>query len=326
MDSVTAGSNATEYSMYSYDGSDRLVLVEYVDSASAQVDSWDTIMYNGSGQMETVEQYWSGSGTPYQTTTITYNGAGDISNLSLAGDNGNGPWTMAHNYIYDGSAELTDIMLDPFSITGTPEGFVASWEDITWSNGNAITASIVGDLGAGVDTLELLISYDNGNSVGRLMHITEAGDAFMAMSANNMDQITFAQTEMMGPAGTVALDYDYTYTGLNEVLTREELSGGVFSDNAQTVQYSYDCSASVIEKPAFELDVYPNPFGGAVTVQFENAGKASIKVLDLSGKVMRELNAMNSTIELNLSEMAAGIYIIEVEQAGQTVRKKVIKS
>lgn len=77
------------------------------------------------------------------------------------------------------------------------------------------------------------------------------------------------------------------------------------------------------------LNVYPNPTAGNITIDVENVeGVTAIKVVDLLGKVVAEqtTNSATTTYGFNLAEQAAGIYLVQVETATGVYSKKITLS
>ena len=78
------------------------------------------------------------------------------------------------------------------------------------------------------------------------------------------------------------------------------------------------------------LNVYPNPASTAamVNLHIAQASSVSLKLIDFAGKVMSE-KAYGSVqgdyqINLNTSNLKAGIYVVELTVNGQTISKKLI--
>lgn len=61
-----------------------------------------------------------------------------------------------------------------------------------------------------------------------------------------------------------------------------------------------------------EFSLYPNPSEGTVTVEWNSPNAEFIQIKDLTGKIVyqRELNINATKIELNLTELTSGIYLI----------------
>ncbi|MCB9335073.1 MAG: T9SS type A sorting domain-containing protein [Flavobacteriales bacterium] len=318
-DSIIAGDEMTRHSNYLYDGSNRIVKIEYIDSNSTMVGAYDTIYYNGSNQIIKLERYWVGNAIPSYIGISTYSGS-LMTRYDAAGDNGNGPWTMSHDFFYNGSNQLTDMVLDNSSVSGQPEGMAASFRNIQWTGGNPTYIEIVGDLGAGMDTLELNATYDSKNNLERLMPFSEASDALNHYSTNNILEVTFINDEMMGNAGTLALHNEYTYTVANEVETLHQFPG-VFEDRDRTTQYKYiDCVASVnsFDKEV-SLKVYPNPASDFITI--ETVDKISeIKLFNQVGEEV--LNTKELIIDV--SDFPIGVYFLQVSTSKGVKSQRVI--
>lgn len=67
--------------------------------------------------------------------------------------------------------------------------------------------------------------------------------------------------------------------------------------------------------PAAELAAFPNPSQGRVSVTGLR-GAGSVKVYDLSGRLVQTQAVRSHTTDINLSEQARGLYLIVAEQNG----------
>jgi hypothetical protein len=85
-------------------------------------------------------------------------------------------------------------------------------------------------------------------------------------------------------------------------------------------------AVSQFDKDNF-MSVYPNPSDGQLSVRIINfVGKVNIQIIDFMGRVVYKVTdeVFNSQIELNLSHLAAGIYILKVNGEGLSYTEKVI--
>lgn len=76
------------------------------------------------------------------------------------------------------------------------------------------------------------------------------------------------------------------------------------------------------------LQIYPNPAESSCFVKIpENMNKASIRVFDMGGRVMlSEKATQNSSVyQINMHGLSAGLYLVEIENAGQKYYGKVTK-
>lgn len=70
--------------------------------------------------------------------------------------------------------------------------------------------------------------------------------------------------------------------------------------------------------------IYPNPSNGLFTIDSE-LELQSVKIFSLSGTLVYETRAVQNTLEIDLSAMEAGVYLVEVQSAGVTLNKRIIK-
>ncbi|MCI4668887.1 MAG: plastocyanin/azurin family copper-binding protein [Bacteroidia bacterium] len=81
-------------------------------------------------------------------------------------------------------------------------------------------------------------------------------------------------------------------------------------------------------EPNFELDlrVYPNPAQNLLVVELEDSRMERVQLLDMMGRSVKVMEAKQSRLTLNVSDLNEGIYNLVVETAaGKAVRKVVIR-
>jgi len=75
-----------------------------------------------------------------------------------------------------------------------------------------------------------------------------------------------------------------------------------------------------------QLAVYPNPAQSSLSVSFPASPKTSVKLLNLVGEEILVMDAVNSnSVQLDLGKIAAGIYLLQVENAAGKFTKRVVK-
>lgn len=73
---------------------------------------------------------------------------------------------------------------------------------------------------------------------------------------------------------------------------------------------------SVVEWTRTELvKAYPNPTSDILNVELENGTIAAIRLVDLTGRIVREIHPSSARVELNLSDLNGGAYIMQVIDA-----------
>ncbi len=86
---------------------------------------------------------------------------------------------------------------------------------------------------------------------------------------------------------------------------------------------------SLPEEPANSistaLNVFPNPGTGIYTIELENQSASSLKVFDLTGRLIIEKEITEKQVTVNLNSQAEGIYIFMVQTPDGIKTQKVIK-
>jgi hypothetical protein len=76
------------------------------------------------------------------------------------------------------------------------------------------------------------------------------------------------------------------------------------------------------------VNIYPNPNSGSFDVEFgmPMGGNTTVKIVNITGQNIREFGAndiVNGKLSVNLSDVAAGVYFVQIQGEGQVVNKKV---
>ncbi len=81
-----------------------------------------------------------------------------------------------------------------------------------------------------------------------------------------------------------------------------------------TTTYPLDPNVSVQEQAATGgFRIYPNPSSGVVHLDLQNFGPATIRVLDISGKLVMEKQSTDpSAVQLSLGHLPKGRYVVSV--------------
>ena len=72
--------------------------------------------------------------------------------------------------------------------------------------------------------------------------------------------------------------------------------------------------------------LYPNPTTGKFIITFSRTlSNATVFILDVNGKAIARFRASGNTVSFDLSSYASGIYFVRIDDAGNTILKKVVK-
>lgn len=141
-------------------------------------------------------------------------------------------------------------------------------------------------------------------------------------------------------AGGVA-PFAYNWTGPSGfTATTEDITGLAYGNYTVTVTDKYcgiatitifvdnDLASNITENNLNPISVFPNPANGQVSL---TSGKpltdASFKLMTVAGQmVMEKKEIAGSTFNFDVSEQAAGIYFIEINNAGVISRTRFVKN
>jgi len=99
------------------------------------------------------------------------------------------------------------------------------------------------------------------------------------------------------------------------------------STAVQTIRVEQQCWVGISENSLSEnMSVYPNPAHEQLTLSLPDGGKNyNVKLVNVLGSVVYESNVKNSTtVSINITDKAKGIYFLTVESNGEKATKKII--
>ncbi len=119
----------------------------------------------------------------------------------------------------------------------------------------------------------------------------------------------------------------YSYLDRNVGKGRYEYALEAISDGRHGALGNTNLPAATI---AFSLSIAPNPVRSManVVVGMERAGAVQMKFYDLAGRVVKtttlNMSAGENTASVNLTGLAEGIYVVQAENAGTTLSRKIV--
>jgi len=135
-------------------------------------------------------------------------------------------------------------------------------------------------------------------------------------------QLTNGTTCSAGPVYTIIpgeTSQSYTVTAIGSYAVDVTKNGcttrSTCFDVATLGTSSFDMNA---------LTVYPNPVADILSIRY-NEEITAINVYDLSGRLVKQIMPNQTEVEVNMSELAAAMYIVKVNAGGNQTEIKVIK-
>ena len=121
---------------------------------------------------------------------------------------------------------------------------------------------------------------------------------------------------------------------LNSVIPTAYAQGGennmcikVTALNGQPVSDAGSCTkftlgyTDIAENTLSMAKVYPNPVRNTLTI--DNVAYANISIYSITGQLVKTIPAANGSIQVDMSAMAAGLYIVKMENGKQTRIEKI---
>ncbi len=129
--------------------------------------------------------------------------------------------------------------------------------------------------------------------------------------------------------GTTALDIDEFDFYINSGSSTNAAAQEVLFDDVAIMAVANDKDLNVASNnlEASNVSVSPNPANDFVKVAATNALVNSISLTDLNGRTVKTLNVNNvSSTEVNVSDLASGVYMMNIKSDKGTTTKKFIKN
>ncbi len=193
-----------------------------------------------------------------------------------------------------------------------------------WNDGGSQTTQTATGLGMG--TYTVTVTDDNGCTAIDSISVGEASAIAISGTIVDDNGTSNGSCDATVSGGTGP----YTYAWSNGE-TSEDISGLAAGDYTLVVTDANGCidsllfivksTAGLSSSDGIDFDIYPNPTDGLFYVV--GTGSYNLIITDVSGRVV--LNELNSeTTEVNLSSFERGIYVIKIEQEGNTLIKKIV--
>jgi len=144
---------------------------------------------------------------------------------------------------------------------------------------------------------------------------------------------------------TLKVNYDFTANTIVYTLNGTLLYSGVVynGEQADRLGFRYDnyqsgfyadnikIGATVLATndnvAASQFSVFPNPVSNVLNVSSEKSAITGITVTDLNGRIVKQANVSNlAKADVNVSELSAGVYLVNIKSDKGSVTKKIVKN
>jgi hypothetical protein len=270
------------------------------------VNNYDTAFYS-----------WTGFAYSTIKDTLTPNYTNMYSAITAAGQSGEA-YGVAYISSYGGPTYLT---LRNAAVGKEVNGFFitnSTYAFLSMRDGDAISKKFGGSSGNDPDWFKLkILGYLNGNLVDTTnFYLADFRDV------NNANDYIVKDWTWV----------DLTVLGNVDSLSFELSSSDVGAWGMNTP--SYFCMDELVTSDGvgmlnpftqdFQLKVYPNPAVGHLNVSLSSLAD-EIKLIDMSGRVVRHVVPKQLNTQLDISSLSKGIYFLQITVQGQQKVQKIVK-
>ena len=251
---------------------------------------------------------------------------------------------MTASYIVTGTDTNGCIKSDTITVTVNPLPVVSAGPDLdlcqgiphTFSGTGAQTYAWTNGVIDGAPAIPMNTTYTvtgtdvNGCSSSDQMSVTihnvmasvfANGGTLTAGTVVDMTAQWINCADMSIIPGATDVIFEPTNGGNYAIVIQDNVYGCIDTSNCVDVQF-----AGIDEMSASELNVYPVPTNGNVTVASTDAVIERIELIDMLGKILETSEPNTLQAELDLSAYESNAFFLRVYRNGQTVLLKVVKN
>ncbi len=247
-------------------------------------------------------------------------------NGQSAGVDASSPYQVSYTPAADGSYSLTATATDNGGATGTsqPVSFTVSTGGGTpLPMTNVINLSTVAQGPKTKAVAEVVVTSSSGGVSGALVEVSWSGDYTGTASGSTASNgaVTFETPSIRNAANfTITINNitksGYTWDQANSQTSASVGSAGRFAAPEVTENR---------ETGIWQIDAYPNPASDVLNFRQSQALPVQVKVFSFTGQVLMIRNDDRSRFEVNVSNLAKGVYYYHVYQGEAVSIGKFIK-
>lgn len=196
---------------------------------------------------------------------------------------------------------------------------ISSCEPYTWSNGITYTESN----NSAIDTL---VNYEGCDSIVSLDLYIESIDLDLTINdptiVANLEGVEYQWLDCDNDYMVIDGETSQSFTALSNGNYAVEITQNGCTDTSACITIS---STAIQDSERFKsIKVFPNPSNGKFNIELSGLSKISIKVISMSGQLIyikENITTQDFEFELNTD---SGIYILELNSAGNSEKIKLI--
>ena len=128
------------------------------------------------------------------------------------------------------------------------------------------------------------------------------------------------------PEGQKFKNWTTTSNGVDFSNANSASTNFVMPANAVAVTANFETITGSHEITDFPLvHVYPNPTEGIFTLDFEVDGVYNLTISDMSGKILLRETVSGQTVQMDISNYSAGVYLLTINNGKGQTTKRIVK-
>jgi len=184
------------------------------------------------------------------------------------------------------------------------------------------------------DVEQLVVKYERGTFGNDDFSGTLLIGIFDGVTGNIIGAIEDSVFEGQVMASEVSFNLlEYDFEGEN--LLGRELFMGILHDGKGNIGLGYMVvdnikiyTTSVASTEDFQtasFSIYPNPATDVINISNSFDVIENVKITDLNGRIVKEIALDVEKAQINISDLAQGVYILNATSNGRTVTEKIVK-
>jgi hypothetical protein len=228
----------------------------------------------------------------------------------------NTPWTSTMRFIDSIDGDITSSILINSKVNIYTLGEYEVYYAVTNSRGKTFTKTTVVQV---IDDQNPIITGKNGGVVKILINSTYDPSDYINLS-DNYD----APSSLLYSLVILYNDVDATTVGLySTVFHVTDLSGNSSNEYTLLTEVKQTLSISKLTRDEI-VNIYPNPSSGSVSIQSMHHKIVSISLVNCLGEYVYKEHFNSQEVQLDLSYLPSGIYILEIASDSLLTQKRLI--
>ena len=167
--------------------------------------------------------------------------------------------------------------------------------------------------------------YTFGDTVFTYGGNTGTKNAFRVGLYSTTDDVTNPDL-FYDPYGYFNLAYMINKSGRYSTYTNALLNQIMYplTDWGFDIGFKLSANTGVQKADASKINIYPNPANSELNIQLANDGSAQIQIINLVGKVVKDIQTSNMLSTIQISDLAQGMYLVKIVQGEKVFTSKVL--